>query len=389
MEEIEVLITGLAHLGEGMGRYEGKVVFLPFVIPGEKVRARIVEDKGDFLRGELIEILEPSPHRIEPVCPLFRSCGGCSFQHLDYSQQVRAKEEVVKEQLRRIGKIAEVEGVVKATIPAERPFYYRNRADFSITRTGALGFRKRQSHRFIYVEHCWIMHERINEFLTILQGKKPKKKSHNLTVRYGVNTGRFLIQPEMDTTEIETGQEFFTERILNKEFLISAPSFFQVNTYQAEKMVQIVLNHLRDEEVVVDAYAGVGTFTYFLAQRARKVIAIEESKSACDDARINLEGLGNVEYINHKTEIALPKIEGQIDAIVLDPPRVGCVREVLEAIASKGIKKVIYVSCEPSTLARDLAILVGKGYSLLEVQPIDMFPQTYHIENIALLQRAS
>jgi len=386
MSEIEITLTGIAHLGEAIGKYNGKVVFVPYAIPGETVKAKIIKDEKDYYRAEILDIIEPSFFRENPPCKLFGICGGCSFQHVAYSYQIKLKEIVVMEQLKRIGGFENPEDFTNLTLKAENPYNYRNRADFSINRQNLLGFKIRGTHKFLHVEYCHIMHDKINKMLSLLQGKKPKRKSHNITIRYGINTGTWLIQPEMDTVEIETGQKFYHERLLGKDFIISAPSFFQVNTYQAEKLIQTVLNYITQEDkTVIDAYAGVGTFTVFLAQKAEKVIAIEESRSAYKDAQINIKNFDNITYLCKKTEEALfeSKING--DVIVIDPPRVGCMKEVLQAIAEKKIKKVIYVSCEPSTLARDLKYLKEMGYKLKEIQPVDMFPQTYHIENVALM----
>jgi len=386
MKEIEIHLTGIAHLGEAIGKYNGKVVFVPYGIPGETVKARIIKDEGDYLRAEIIEVIEPSFFRENPPCSLFGLCGGCSFQHVSYSYQTKLKEIVVIEQLKRIGGFENPEDFTELTIKAENPYNYRNRGDFSINREKILGFKMRGTHKFIHVDYCHIMHEKINKILSILQGKTPKRKTHNITIRYGVNTEKWLIQPEIDLTEIDTGQKFYTEKLLGKEFLISAPSFFQVNTYQAEKLVQAVLKYIKSEDkTIIDAYAGVGTFTVFLAEKAERVIAIEESRSAYKDAQINIKNYDNITYLCQKTEEVLSELKLDTDAIVLDPPRVGCMKEVLQGIAEKNIKKVIYVSCEPSTLARDLKYLKGKGYHLIEIQPVDMFPQTYHIENVALL----
>ncbi|MEN2994288.1 MAG: 23S rRNA (uracil(1939)-C(5))-methyltransferase RlmD [Thermodesulfovibrio sp.] len=386
MKEIEITLTGIAHLGEAIGKYNGKVVFIPYAIPGETVKAKIIKDEGDYLRAQIIEIIEPSFFRENPPCKLFGICGGCSFQHITYSYQTKLKEIVVMEQLKRIGGIENPEDLTNLTLKAENPYNYRNRADFSINRENLLGFKIRGTHRFLHVEYCHIMHDKINKILSILQGKTPKRKTHNITIRYGINTGSWLIQPEMDTEDIETGQKFYNERLLGYEFIISAPSFFQVNTYQAEKLIQTVLNYItKDDKTVIDAYAGVGTFTVFLAQRVEHVIAIEESRSAYKDAQINIKNFDNITYLCEKTEQALFKPNIKADTIVLDPPRIGCMKEVLQAIAEKNIRKVIYVSCEPSTLARDIRYLKEKGYKLREIQPIDMFPQTYHIENVALI----
>ncbi|GAB6182453.1 class I SAM-dependent RNA methyltransferase [Thermodesulfovibrio hydrogeniphilus] len=387
MIEIEIEITGIAHLGEGIGKHEGKVVFVPYAIPGEIIRARIIKDEGDFYRGEIIDILQPSFFRESPPCKLFGQCGGCSFQHVAYIYQTKLKEIVVIEQLKRIGGFENPEDFTNLTIKAENPFNYRNRGDFSINRQRALGFKMRGTHKFIHVDYCHIMHQEINMILSQLQGKNPKRKTHNITIRYGVNTGTWLVQPEMEVNEIKTGQNFYTERLLGKEFTISAPSFFQVNTFQAENLINTVLNYLSPEDkTVIDAYAGVGTFTAFIADKAERVIAIEESRSAYKDAKINLKEYDNITYLCQKTEETLMESDISGDAIVLDPPRVGCMKEVLQAIVERRIKKIIYVSCEPSTLARDLKYLKEQGYRLLEVQPVDMFPQTYHIENVALMR---
>lgn len=386
MSEIEITLTGIAHLGEAIGKHNGKVVFVPYAIPGETVKAKIIKDEKDYYRAEILDIIEPSFFRENPPCKLFGICGGCSFQHVAYSYQIKLKEIVVMEQLKRIGGFENPEDFTNLTLKAENPYNYRNRADFSINRQNLLGFKIRGTHKFLHVEYCHIMHDEINKILSLLQGKKPKRKTHNITIRYGINTGKWLIQPEMDTVEIETGQTFYTERLLGYDFTISAPSFFQVNTYQAEKLIQTVLNYITSEDkIIIDAYAGVGTFTVFLAQKSEKVIAIEESRSAYKDAQINIKNLDNITYLCKKTEEALfeSKING--DTIILDPPRVGCMKDVLQAIAEKKIKKVIYVSCEPSTLARDLKYLKERGYKLKEIQPVDMFPQTYHIENVALM----
>ncbi len=385
--EIEINLTGIAHLGEAIGKYNGKVVFFPYGIPGEVVKARIIKDEKDYYRAEILDIIEPSFFRETPPCKLFSKCGGCNFQHVAYNYQIKLKEIVVMEQLKRIGGFENPEDFTNLTLKAENPYNYRNRADFSINKQNLLGFKIRGTHKFLHVEYCHIMHDEINKMLAVLQGKRTKRKTHNITIRYGINTGTWLIQPQIDIEEIETGQNFYTERLLGHEFTISAPSFFQVNTYQAEKLIQTVLNYITQEDkTVIDAYAGVGTFTIFLAQKAEKVIAIEESRSAYKDAQINIKSFDNITYLCKKTEEALFESKINADAIVVDPPRVGCMKEVLDAIVEKRIRKVIYVSCEPSTLARDLKYLKERGYKLIEVQPVDMFPQTYHIENVALIK---
>ncbi|MEN2985317.1 MAG: TRAM domain-containing protein, partial [Thermodesulfovibrionaceae bacterium] len=210
--QIELTLTGIAHLGESIGRYNGKVVFVPFGIPGETVRVKVLKDEGDYLRAEIVEILEASIFRENPRCKYFGVCGGCSFQHVAYTYQTKLKEIVVMEQLKRVGGFEHPEKFTNLTIKAENPYHYRNRADFSMNRQRQLGFKARQSHKFVFIDYCFIMHEQINRFLMMLQGKNPKRKTHNVTIRYGVNTGKWLIQPEMETSEVVTGQRSYTEK---------------------------------------------------------------------------------------------------------------------------------------------------------------------------------
>ncbi len=388
--EFELEITEMAHRGEAVGRLNGKVVFVPFAIPGEVVLVRPRLEKKDYLEAELVEIRKPSPHRIEGACAAFGRCGGCNWQHIEYGYQLELKRQVVEDQLRRVGKIANP--VVKPVLPAVRQWHYRNRGDFSVNKEGYLGFRVRGTHKFVPVQDCRLMHPQVNELLSLLQGKCARsaaRKTHNVCIRYGVNTGEWLIQPFLDLPDVPTGQPFYREKLLDHLFVISAASFFQVNTLQAEKLITLVEDCIRPtgEEVLVDAYAGVGTFAKALAGKVRRVIAVEEAKSAVKDAAVNLEGFANVRYYKAKTEDFLGQVTERADVVILDPPRAGCFRPALEALVRLAPAKVVYVSCDPATLARDLGFLVENGFTLGEVQPVDMFPQTYHVECVVSLKR--
>jgi 23S rRNA (uracil1939-C5)-methyltransferase len=248
------------------------------------------------------------------------------------------------------------------------------------------------------------MDDRINDTLAVLQEyhesltrrpsplKAKDMRLHQIAVRHGVVTDDLLINPDLKDrgVPLATGQPLYHEALLGRRFQVSAASFFQVNTPQAETLVKMVVERLEltGAETIVDAYAGVGTFAALLAGQAKRVIAIEESSSAIRDAKVNLADLGNVELIAGKVERVLPDLDVVPDAVILDPPRAGCFPVVLQALIEWAPKRVVYVSCDPATLARDLAILRDGGYTLTEAVPVDLFPQTYHIETVASLRHA-
>ena len=384
-DRLQLQLTDMAYMGEALGRHDGQVVFAAYGIPGEGVVVELEKRKRGYLEGVVTEVISPSAHRVAPPCPYFGTCSGCSWQHIDYPFQLELKQRIVSEQLRRIGKL---EGApVASTLASPTPYGYRNHARFSVDSQGHLGFVRRQNRRFLRIDECLIMDPWINQVLAQLQGKAPGV--HQVAMRYGVRMGSFLIHPDLgEMNGLETGQPFYEEVLLGRRFRVSAASFFQVNVAQAERLAEVVRAGLRlsGRELVVDAYAGVATFAVLLAPSAAHIIAIEESASAQKDAEVNLEGISNVEFLQAKTEAALPSLKERPDAVILDPPRPGCHRKVLSALLDLHPRRVVYVSCNPATLARDLAVLVGGGYRLQEIQPADMFPQTYHIEAVAVLE---
>ena len=387
-EHARLNLEGMGPLGDTYSHYDGQVVNVFGGIPGEEVVARIVRYKRrrkHYVSGLVTEVLIPSPHRVAPPCPYFGPCSGCQWQHIDYSHQLRLKQEAVESQLALYPELAAVP--VSPTVPGPQAFNYRNHARFSVRAQGSLGYVNRITRRFVKIDECMLMAPRINEALIQLQDDC--QETSQLSVRYGINTSDMLIQPTLRSPDISlpSGQTHYREKLLDQSFRISSPSFFQVNTRQTEQMAELVRARLQltGNETLVDAYAGVGTFTVLFATYVRKVIAIEESVAAVKDAAVNTLGLDNLEFVEGKTEEVLDGLDEPPDAIILDPPRVGCYPDALAAIIRHSPRRVVYVSCEPETLARDLSLLVQGGFSIEAVEPIDMFPQTHHVECVATL----
>lgn len=385
-ERLTVTFEDIAYQGAALARVDGRVIFGFFGIPGEEAVVEIERDYGDYSTGRVVEVLKPSAHRVEAPCPYFGTCGGCQWQHIDYAHQGELKAHVVAEQLRRIGGFADPP--VSPTVLADDPWGYRNNGRFT-ARGKSLGYISRpgSGFRFLEIESCRIMHPSINEVLAKLQGRAEVK--HQVAVRYGSNTGQYLVQPDVSAIDpsVPSGQKVYEEALLGRRFQVSAASFFQTNTPQAERMLELVRERLEltADDVVLDAYAGVGTFAALLAPGVRRVIAIEESAAAVKDARHNLADLTNLDLLQGKVEDVLPDLAERPTAVILDPPRAGCQPPVLAAVCQLLPRRLVYVSCDPATLARDLRILCDGGFRLLDVTPLDMFPQTYHIECVATL----
>ena len=406
MTVLEFETTTITHGGAAMGRHEGRAIFVPYALHGETVRAEVVEDKGRYAFARLVEVLEPSPDRVEPPCPHFGpdGCGGCQWQHAGYPAQLQFKAEIVVDQLTRIGKIANP--IVRATLPDPSGWAYRNHAQFHPAREGKLGFQAAATNRTIPIEECPILHPLLTDLYATLD--IDTQDLRRLSLRAGTETGDRMLVFEMNDDmppglEIDLpvscvlllsdgqyanliGHNHITEIVADHTYRISAPSFFQVNTPQAVQLVHLVDEYLdlQGSETVLDAYCGVGLFTVHLAERADLVIGVEVATSAIDDLLENTAGFDNVDVIEGMVEAVLPDLDMPIDAVVVDPPRAGLDRFALDALAERHPPRLVYVSCDPATLARDAKRLTAAGYHLVEVQPVDMFPQTYHVESVAL-----
>ena len=379
---IERIVAG----GRGLARLpDGKALMAAFGAPGELVEVEVERIHKDYVEGVVTNVIEPSRSRVEPECRLFGDCGGCQLQHLDYPAQLAAKEGVVREQLARIGGLPDV--TVNPVVGAEDPWGYRNHMRFSTGRKfGDAGFIHRRGRGLLKVTKCPIADPWVNEVLPQLQGHA--RGVHQIQLRRNAATGSTLIAPALEVLPEESGQDHYVEELAGRRFRVSASSFFQVNSAQAEKLVQLVASELPAQgRLLIDAYAGVGTFAAIFAGRFERIIAIEESPSALRDAEVNLAGIENVEFRRAKVEELLPGLAEEPDVVLLDPPRVGCAPEVLEALVAFAPPTIVYVSCNPTTLARDLRRLTDAGYRLERVTPIDMFPQTAHIECVSRLTR--
>jgi 23S rRNA (uracil1939-C5)-methyltransferase len=401
-------LDDMAHGGDAVGRHEGKVFFVPYGVPGELVRVEITRDKGRYGHARLLEILEPSPQRVRPPCPYFGTCGGCQWQHIAYGAQLAYKQDILRTQLQRIAGLPNP--VVQPTLGMADPWHYRNHMQFSVSQDGQLGLiAADRSNWVVPIEQCLIMHALLQEMFDALDIELPGLL--RLSLRAGINTGEQLIIFEMEddqppevevdlplscvllrsdeTPVILVGSPHIHEHLAGRRYRISAPSFFQVNTQQAETLVSLSSTYLspRPEDTILDLYCGVGTLSLGLAANAKQVIGIESSESAILDAQRNALEVDNAAFIHGLAEEVLPTLDIAGPLVVVDPPRIGVDKAALDALLSLEPPRIVYVSCDPATLARDIKALVGFGYHLHQVQPVDMFPQTYHIECVAVLEQ--
>lgn len=379
---INITIETIAFGGEGLGRVENLVVFVPFTAPGDVVEVEIREAKKRYLRGRMKRLVTPSPDRVEPPCPYFRRCGGCHYQHIEYAKQVAMKGRQVSEAFERIGKFTAPP--VETVLPSPAPYGYRGKAEFHVERArdGAyrIGFMDVGGSRLVDIERCAIMDESINEQLTFL--RRP--------MHAPLRVDRYVIWSLTGKSE----EKHVVRVVKGLEILVPFEGFFQANTTLTNGLVDTVMEFAGTGpgESVLDLYCGSGLFPLFLAPACRSLVGIEIDGEAVECARLNMErhGIGNAVFHEGDVREILEREFGAgkaVDVVVLDPPRTGCEREVLDCVIGLGPSRVVYVSCDPSTLARDARLLADGGYGLITVRPVDMFPQTKHIEAVALFKK--
>ena len=409
----DVDVTTLVYGGEALARLpDGRAVFIPFTLPGEKVRIRLTEDKRNFARAELIEVLQPSPDRVEPLCIHFGLCGGCHYQHIPYPLQLQWKQEIVRDQLQRIGKIADPP--VQETVLSPENYYYRNYIQFHLTPEGQLGYHKWGSDQVFAAKECHLPKEQINYIWPQLDFEAlPEISRVGLRLGEGEDIQVTLESEELETPEmtleemdisvvhlspagalVMAGSSYLIMQVFGRAFKVSAASFFQVNTPMAGALVTHLLEGLTKrqalgpQKLLMDLYCGVGLFSAFLAPHVGRLVGVEASPSAADDFVVNLDEFENVELYEAEVEEVLPQLDLHPDTIVLDPPRAGLAPQVIDALRAMAPTWIAYVSCDPATMARDGKRLTASGYSLDQVIPFDLFPQTYHIETLSFWRQS-
>ncbi len=446
-ETITLNFEDLTHEGNGVGKVDGYPLFVPYGLPGEEAEVKVVKVKKNFGFGKLLNVTKESDDRVEPPCDVFYQCGGCQIQHMSYQMQKNMKQKQVKDVMKKIGHLEHVP--VHPTIGMEDPWRYRNKVQIPVGQKedGELmtGFYQKRSHNIIDMDTCLIqdeMNDRMVESVRRIASKlgisaydehTHRGTLRHIMVRTGQNTKDIMVVivtktkklPHQDKlideirdafpnvksivhnvnsqktnvilgkeTNIIYGDEYIYDTIGDIKFMISPKSFYQVNPTQTKALYDQALEYadLKGGETVIDAYCGIGTISLFLAQQAKKVYGVEIVPEAVTDAKKNarLNNMDNAEFYVGQAEELMPWWRNQglrPDVIVVDPPRKGCDEELLKAMLDMEPERIVYVSCNPSTLARDLRVLEDGGYETKEVQPVDMFPQTSHVECVTWLEK--
>lgn len=433
MSDVRVTIESLASGGAGVGRLpDGRTVFVPFSCPGDDAVVRVAEEHPRWARAEIISITTPSADRVEPRCPYFGTCGGCQWQHVDYSRQISAKHRIVTDALTRIGGLTDP--VVDEVVASPSTYGYRNKIELSTATVGSrlvLGYTKAGTAEVLPIDRCPLLPPRAAGIPGRLGGALRFLTSRGLpevlrtTIRVSMSgevavdlwtagsafprslgarviteaTGARTLtrtilrgdheRHDISRVEVLAGPGVWHERLGSSAYVVSAPSFFQINSGAATALQRLVREAIEPDGTmrVGDLYAGVGTFTLPLCEKAGEVVAVESSRFALGDLRRNLEAAGlDSDVVPGDAAYALPEL-GHLDAVVIDPPRAGLSRRALDALTGAGIARIVYVSCDPATLARDVKALADAGYRAERFTPVDLFPHTHHVETVARLER--
>ncbi|MDJ0687998.1 MAG: 23S rRNA (uracil(1939)-C(5))-methyltransferase RlmD [Xenococcaceae cyanobacterium MO_188.B32] len=442
---VELEITDLSSTGDGVGKFEGRVVFVPDTVTGDRAKVRLTQVKSKYARGKVQQLLIPSIYRIRPRCIVADKCGGCQWQHVNYEHQCVAKRQQVIQALQRLGGFTEIK--VEPILYTRDPLNYRNKSTYPLARstTGQVqaGYYRQGSHQLINLNQCPVQDERLNPLLaevkqdiqqrgwSIYSEKRHQGKLRHLSLRIGKRTGEMLLTLVTTNWQLEgieaqaqtwlqtypqlvgvclnlnqaktnvifgretrtiAGKGYVREKFAGIELHIRTDTFFQVNTEAAELLLTKIEDtlDLQGQEIIVDAYCGIGTFTLPLARKVQQVIGIELQSSSIEQAQRNAEinNINNVTFIAGAVEKYLQQLEVTPDIILLDPPRKGCDRTVIDTLIALKPDRIVYISCKPATLARDLKLLCrSRNYYISLVQPVDFFPQTTHVECCVLLNR--
>lgn len=443
-QRLELEISDLSDSGDGVGRWQNRVVFVPNTVPGDRVQIRLTRVKPRYANAQLQEILTPSPHRIRPRCIVADKCGGCQWQHIEDKYQHQAKCEQIRQAFERIGGFQDVN--IAPILTGNSSLHYRNKATYplGIGHQGNIqaGYYRPKSHDLINLNQCPVQDERLNPLLQnvkldlqrhswpIYDESRHQGKLRHLALRIGRRTGEILLTlmstdedlPGLRGQALEwlqtyphlvgvalninprrtnvifgektlsiAGKPYLQERFGDLTFQLRPETFFQVNTEAAEallyKMIEIL--NLQGNETILDAYCGIGTFSLPLACRVRQVIGLEVQATSVQQARINaqINNIDNVRFFEGAVEEQISQLDAIPDIVLLDPPRKGCDRAVINTLLEQLPQNIIYISCKPATQARDLKLLCeGDRYELIQLQPADFFPQTAHVECAAFLQ---
>ena len=405
--QVTVRIEKCVYGGDGIGRLpDGRAVFVPFTLPGEEVLVEIWEDNKSFARGQAVEVRNPSPQRIAARCPHYGVCGGCHYQHLPYADQLELKLQILTDQLARLGGITHPP--LSGITPSPEIWNYRNHVQFHLDELGQPGYMDLSGKQVVPISQCFLplpdlealrsqldlspeaglsrvalRQDSLGEQFILLEGSDELGPEMSLDLPASVS----YLGPDKRAITL-AGQDQLIFEVRGKQLTVSPESFFQVNAGVAQEMLSHVLSLLpaRDDVRILELFSGAGFFSVFLAERCRELIAVESSPSACFDFAGNLDAFDHVSLYEGAVEQVLPGLAADlqgIDLVLLDPPRSGLQPAARKALQELGAAEIIYVSCDPSTLARDLKQLIAAGYELNDVHAFDMFPQTYHIEAVA------
>lgn len=449
---ISLEITDLSDSGDGVGRYQDIAIFVADTVPGDRVEAKLTYVKPNLAHARLEKVLTPSPHRVRSSCIVADKCGGCQWQVVSYEYQLSSKQNQVVQALQRIGGFSpeQIDAVMTDILPAPDPLQYRNKVSYPLGMDRdrgddkiKIGYYQKRTHKIVNINQCPVQDQRLDPFLAGLKRDIRKREwqiydenTHrgllrHISLRIGRNTGEILltlVAKDWDVPKLElqaplwletypnlvgvmlnrnsdrtntilgeetrciAGRDYIEEIFAGLKFQLRADTFFQVYTEQAEVLVNLIQRELQLQktETIVDAYAGIGTLTLPLSKKVKQAIALEIQPQATAQAEQNarLNGIRNVTFHTGTVEALLPQLELTPDVLLLDPPRKGCHPEAIAYLCKSEIPRLVYVSCNPATLARDLQLLVEEGnYKITRMQPLDFFPQTAHVECVVFLSK--